>query len=384
MYSGPTQVESSRSYSYHEHHVSNSNDYGQNYPYARPPLELPRPSEARPPLQTSLSDTSGLQTRNEAFHGPLSPRHLTQGQTLPGLREILSPGPDTSRRQSFSSAWSSTGGPPSTHQNVESYFNSSGLHPPMALYPPSELGSRYQTPQTRAFEVPILQTSPVGRHPPQSLSFSPYAGHREPHRDRPDAPSDRHGQASTGPYSTSGYTSPYGPAAPEISPYGNPMANYDRPNAAYIPTSAESGKKYLGVKDVPGEGRFHVYEGGHRIPTHVDGESVNPQWGLTKANKPRKRLALACLDCREKKIKCEPGIKSCVQCEKANRTCRRYALWAFHAVSANIYTGLHRKVLKQIPQHHNPGRVQRAHLSDQAPQPLTLLPCRTVTLSQTL
>ncbi|EMC94122.1 hypothetical protein BAUCODRAFT_74686 [Baudoinia panamericana UAMH 10762] len=84
----------------------------------------------------------------------------------------------------------------------------------------------------------------------------------------------------------------------------------------------EPQKKYLGVKDIPNEGTFHVYEGGHRIPTHVDGEQVNPQWGLTKANKPRKRLALACLDCREKKIKCEPGINSCLQCEKAKRTCR--------------------------------------------------------------
>ncbi|KAF2208428.1 hypothetical protein CERZMDRAFT_5357, partial [Cercospora zeae-maydis SCOH1-5] len=73
---------------------------------------------------------------------------------------------------------------------------------------------------------------------------------------------------------------------------------------------------------LPGEGTFHLYEGGLRIPTHVDGEQVNPAWGLTKANKPRKRLAMACLDCREKKIKCEPGAASCLQCEKAKRPCR--------------------------------------------------------------
>jgi hypothetical protein len=40
--------------------------------------------------------------------------------------------------------------------------------------------------------------------------------------------------------------------------------------------------------------------------------------------RPRKRLAQACLDCREKKIKCEPGqSNTCVQCEKAKRPCRR-------------------------------------------------------------
>jgi hypothetical protein len=85
----------------------------------------------------------------------------------------------------------------------------------------------------------------------------------------------------------------------------------------------ESSKKYIGIREIPGEGTFHLYEGGFRIPTHVDGETVNPAWGLTKANKPRKRLAMACLDCREKKIKCEPGAVSCLQCEKAKRTCRK-------------------------------------------------------------
>lgn len=80
----------------------------------------------------------------------------------------------------------------------------------------------------------------------------------------------------------------------------------------------------MGIREVPGEGTYHLYEGGFRIPTHVDGETVNPAWGLTKANKPRKRLAMACLDCREKKIKCEPGTVSCLQCEKAKRPCRKY------------------------------------------------------------
>lgn len=28
-------------------------------------------------------------------------------------------------------------------------------------------------------------------------------------------------------------------------------------------------------------------------------------------------------NCREKKIKCEPGETSCVQCEKAKRECHR-------------------------------------------------------------
>lgn len=81
--------------------------------------------------------------------------------------------------------------------------------------------------------------------------------------------------------------------------------------------------RFLRTADIPGKGLCHVYDDGSHLPAYVDGELVNPFWGLTKANKPRKRLALACLDCREKKIKCEPGVPSCLQCEKAKRPCRR-------------------------------------------------------------
>ncbi|KAF2858570.1 hypothetical protein K470DRAFT_300778 [Piedraia hortae CBS 480.64] len=111
------------------------------------------------------------------------------------------------------------------------------------------------------------------------------------------------------------------PKLPE-SPRPPPDESPSRPNEIGGP---ESSGKYLGVREFPGEGTFHVYESGYRMPTHIDGETVNPAWGLTKANKPRKRLALACLDCREKKIKCEPAPNGCIQCVKAKRPCRRTA-----------------------------------------------------------
>ncbi len=43
---------------------------------------------------------------------------------------------------------------------------------------------------------------------------------------------------------------------------------------------------------------------------------------MTKAGKPRKRLAIACVTCREKKIKCDPDYPQCVQCEKFGRVCK--------------------------------------------------------------
>ncbi|KAI4939450.1 uncharacterized protein J4E92_000735 [Alternaria infectoria] len=78
----------------------------------------------------------------------------------------------------------------------------------------------------------------------------------------------------------------------------------------------------MGQRDIPGEGPCYVYEDGTYCRAIIDGEAVNPSWGITKAGKPRKRLAQACLTCREKKIKCEPGYPKCQQCAKSQRVCR--------------------------------------------------------------
>ncbi|KAF2646731.1 hypothetical protein P280DRAFT_512882 [Massarina eburnea CBS 473.64] len=78
----------------------------------------------------------------------------------------------------------------------------------------------------------------------------------------------------------------------------------------------------VGQREVPGEGLCYVYEDGTFCRAVIDGEAVNPSWGITKAGKPRKRLAQACLTCREKKIKCEPGYPKCHQCAKSQRACR--------------------------------------------------------------
>ena len=78
----------------------------------------------------------------------------------------------------------------------------------------------------------------------------------------------------------------------------------------------------VGEQIIPGEGPCWVYKDGSTCKKVIDGEVVNAQWGITKAGKPRKRLAIACTTCREKKIKCDPGEPKCVQCEKFGRECR--------------------------------------------------------------
>lgn len=80
--------------------------------------------------------------------------------------------------------------------------------------------------------------------------------------------------------------------------------------------------RVVGDADVPGQGPSWIYEDGTTCKKVIDGEEVNAQWGVTKAGKPRKRLAIACTTCREKKIKCDPAEPKCVQCEKFGRECR--------------------------------------------------------------
>lgn len=81
-------------------------------------------------------------------------------------------------------------------------------------------------------------------------------------------------------------------------------------------------KHCIGQQEVAGEGLCYVFDDGSYCRVVIDGEPVNPSWGITKAGKPRKRLAQACLTCREKKIKCEPGYPKCHQCAKSQRACR--------------------------------------------------------------
>jgi hypothetical protein len=80
--------------------------------------------------------------------------------------------------------------------------------------------------------------------------------------------------------------------------------------------------RFVTQAELPGEGPCYFYDDGSHCRTVIDGEAVNAHWGVTKAGKPRKRLAIACVTCREKKIKCDPDYPRCLQCGKFGRVCR--------------------------------------------------------------
>lgn len=85
---------------------------------------------------------------------------------------------------------------------------------------------------------------------------------------------------------------------------------------------ASSSKMLVGEEIVEGKGLCYIYSDNTHCPKSINGDMVNPKWGTTKAGKPRKRLGQACNTCREKKIRCDPQVPKCTQCQKFGRECR--------------------------------------------------------------
>lgn len=217
-----------------------------------------------------------------------------------------------------------------------------------------------------SLDVGIYPFSPVPTSMPnrtaQVLPYSYHGGNeeatfhqqrRDPNDSRPSsyyipAHANQHQYSySVSPNATSQHYVPYSgsnshgsqptvhrPIAPLISPtqtYRREIASRDSRSCSVsgLDSSRRTGStmvkplpKVVGEQIIPGEGPCWVYKDGSTCKKVIDGETVNAQWGITKAGKPRKRLAIACTTCREKKIKCDPGDPKCVQCEKFGRECR--------------------------------------------------------------
>ncbi|KAG6216010.1 hypothetical protein E4U46_001956 [Claviceps purpurea] len=273
--------------------------------------------------------------------------HASSRQQLPSLHSLF--GPPSAMRGGHSSAGRDTphlaqsprersGASPSIGRGSRSYF------PSVSSPPVSQPRSTYDT-----------------RHDPQSLIRS-FSGHRSPKcleqcRSRPDVHPGS--ESSKWPiYPDTGYT--LGSRDALFQPLDDrprtqlPIAkdlqrDYPGPQRVHstlsapptpdssavsegVPTKDGLGPKiwtgshflprFVRATEVPGEGMCYFYDDGSHCKTVIDGEAVNAHWGVTKAGKPRKRLAIACITCREKKIKCDPEYPRCVQCEKFGRVCK--------------------------------------------------------------
>ena len=101
-----------------------------------------------------------------------------------------------------------------------------------------------------------------------------------------------------------------------------PVLDLERRGESSVAKNPETMPRLIGERDVPGEGPTLVYEDGTTCKkAGVNTQWINTQWSGTKAGCPRKRLAISCTTCREKKIKCDPAEPKCVQCARLGRDC---------------------------------------------------------------
>lgn len=206
-----------------------------------------------------------------------------------------------------------------------------GIPPPPR---PTQLGHRPESPRYDSRYGHPEEIRPLGPLPIQawsphaqpnrqeyfsrdtSSSFRPHPDHR--HQAQMHRPELNSGPA----YREGQHSGPVTPTFPPTSVLMSDPATTKDGLGPKIWTGTQFLPRFVRQAEVSGEGMCYFYDDGTHCKTVIDGEIVNAHWGVTKAGKPRKRLAIACITCREKKIKCDPDYPRCVQCEKFGRICK--------------------------------------------------------------
>lgn len=243
-------------------------------------------------------------------------------EPLPSVSQLLTPGSQSSIPASPFSPQQSPDPSEvgSTHQSsgrntLSDRSAQAGYVYPDGYEPVSQSQGRPNLMDPRTNDYHVIQSAhpyPPAYPAAQMTNAPPYTSYPEPIRPASHANQPRQIAPLTSPihyYQNQVLNYELSPSS--SSDHGRDAANVVKP----LP-------RVVGERVIPGEGPCWVYEDGSTCKKVIDGEAVNAQWGITKAGKPRKRLAIACTTCREKKIKCDPGDPKCAQCEKYGRECR--------------------------------------------------------------
>ena len=240
------------------------------------------------------------------------------GRRLPSVSELLGP------------AFRGTALPYLPHPTTSTLPTVPGREAlPSPHHEPGSYGSVSPTCWSRASQD-VSRTNPrshMDMSPPGYGSTGYFGDHRDPYAG-PDSRTTGHRvQSHFG--SSSGSSTVYGGPSDAYRPLMTPPGEHtttEEPYRSYSASSHSIQPAYRRQVDheayIPGRGLCFIYTDGSVCPKNIDGDSVNPHWGMTKAGKPRKRLAQACTTCREKKIKCDPQSPKCAQCQKFGRECR--------------------------------------------------------------
>ena len=297
-------------------------------------IQLPLPtrlnfgSDPRPGYPVPRTTNFGS-TRLDSADGSSRPfsasRSASSLEKLPSVRHLLTPGSQTEPSPSQSSSdtfYSPRGARPGSGHDFPAVYQS----PQNSILAGSHLRS-----EAEYFPGSYRSRSPPSAQHDVDHSFSTrnggnhydgeYRVHGDFGRDSYGSASDSTGMAPSNGQNNSGHTGWY---QSQGSPYDPARASSSNSATSRNDAGGTSGPvvKLIGERVFPGEGLCYVYDDGSHVKKMIDGEKVNAQWGITKAGKPRKRLAIACMTCREKKIKCDPAEPKCVQCEKSGRECR--------------------------------------------------------------
>ena len=211
--------------------------------------------------------------------------------------------------------------PPPPLRPAESSHTSNSPRYYDSRYSPTQ-GPRTQPPPSRAGWSP--RSEPAHREyfpgtPRDTSSFKPQPDQHQPIPLQSQRKESENRPVYGEPSGTTSSGQPY--AGPASAVASEPVTTKDGLGPK-IWTGTQFLPRFVRQAEVPGEGLCYFYDDGTHCKTHIDGEAVNAHWGVTKAGKPRKRLAIACITCREKKIKCDPDYPRCTQCEKFGRVCK--------------------------------------------------------------
>ncbi|PTD09736.1 hypothetical protein FCULG_00007950 [Fusarium culmorum] len=271
----------------------------------------------------SLSSIFGPPATGRPAHSPLSEHNNNSYSTSTPRERTHAPSGDRNHSASYFPQTLS----PSVSQPRSTYDKFETDRQPIHALPRSYSGSaspRYRDGEHSRRESVVEGQS--GRWSVQQENRTEYSGSRDgsfrPPQDqfRLQFPDNKERVVPT----YSGQRSPQGSLIPPPTPSttatdGVPSKDGLGPK---IWTGTHFLPRFVRATEVPGEGMCYFYDDGSHCKTVIDGEAVNAHWGVTKAGKPRKRLAIACVTCREKKIKCDPDFPRCVQCEKFGRVCK--------------------------------------------------------------
>lgn len=290
----------------------------ESNPPANPPVPGSHPYQLPPPRASAplqLGTDPFLHQRNQgdadsggALSRPSPGHQQTPSKQLPSVSQLLTPTVHESR-------------PPSPyHSHAFNYTPHNGATDPTNRYRPKETGPAFATPRSDISESakfhpnpsPQLQSGPL----PRLAHMSPHGLGHEPHFS-----SGSQGSPSVPPFAPPAY-SPQGFRSHDRDPDMAGSETSDSGSATANKSQSNVRPHVIDEKYIDGEGLCYIYADGSHCPKIIDGVPVNANWGITKAGKPRKRLAQACLTCREKKIKCQPNLPKCDQCQKSGRECR--------------------------------------------------------------